>query len=534
MSLVRLVTQQSNRTPQSQKLRGKSQVRNSAGGFSFKISDWERLNRFLVLGSEGGSYYTTPQKLTKDNTKAVLRCIELDGERVIRQVVKISTAGRAPKNDPALFVLALCASAEDAAVRCAALEVLPNVARIGTHLFHFMAFVEQFRGWGRGLRRAIGNWYNDMDAGRLAYQAIKYQQRDGWSHRDALRLAHPQAATVQHNAIYHWITQGWPDVGDAPHEDPSLVKIWAFERAKRAEDVAEIVALITEYRLPWEAVPTQFLREAQVWEALLPTMPMTAMIRNLARMTNLGVLKAHNDATGKVIAKLRDANRLRKARLHPIQVLAALTTYSAGRGARGKLTWVPIPQIIDALDAAFYKSFGNVKATGKRFVLGLDVSGSMGAYMLSGVPGLSARIGSAAMALVTAATEPTTHIMGFQHKFVPLSISPRQRLDDVVKSISGLPFGRTDCAKPMQWALDNHIEADVFIVYTDNETWSGAEHPVQALQRYRRHMGIPAKLIVVGMAATKFSIADQNDAGMLDVVGFDTAVPNLMADFIRA
>jgi 60 kDa SS-A/Ro ribonucleoprotein len=47
-------------------------------------------------------------------------------------------------------------------------------------------------------------------------------------------------------------------------------------------------------------------------------------------------------------------------------------------------------------------------------------------------------------------------------------------------------------------------------------------------------MGIPAKLIVVGMTVNNFSIADPSDAGMMDVVGFDTATPQLMADFARS
>ena len=44
-------------------------------------------------------------------------------------------------------------------------------------------------------------------------------------------------------------------------------------------------------------------------------------------------------------------------------------------------------------------------------------------------------------------------------------------------------------------------------------------------------MGIPARLIVVGMTATNFTIADPEDPGTLDVVGFDTATPRLISDF---
>ena len=44
-------------------------------------------------------------------------------------------------------------------------------------------------------------------------------------------------------------------------------------------------------------------------------------------------------------------------------------------------------------------------------------------------------------------------------------------------------------------------------------------------------MGIGAKLVVIGMVSNGFTIADPNDAGMLDVVGFDTATPSIITDF---
>ena len=123
---------------------------------------------------------------------------------------------------------------------------------------------------------------------------------------------------------------------------------------------------------------------------------------------------------------------------------------------------------------------------------------------------------------------------GGEAALTPLALSPRQRLDDVVKTVSGLPFGGTDCALPMLWAVKNRVETDVFVVYTDSETWAGEIHPVQALRQYRDKMGIPAKLIVCGMVSNGFSIADPDDAGMLDVVGFDTATPTVMHDFTVA
>lgn len=520
------------KTPQTEPIPGS--VSNNAGGYSFAVDDWTRLRRFLVLGASGGTYYVKERTLVIANAEAVLRCIAADGPRTVQTIVDLSVAGQAPKNDPALFALALCAAHGDAITKRAALAALPQVARIGTHLFHFAQYVQSMRGWGRGLRRAVAAWYTTQDAPDLAYQALKYRERDGWGHRDLLRLAHPIAPTAQHTALFHWITKGWEDVGETPHPDVALRQVWAFERLQRTTTAPEAAALITAYRLPREAVPTPLLTEPAVWMALLADMPMTALTRNLATLTRLGVLAPMSEATVRVCAQLTDVERLRRARVHPLALLSALKTYAQGHGERSTQTWTPVQAIMDALDSAFYLAFQTVVPTNKRWMLALDVSGSMGSPVIAGVPGITPRVATAALALVTAATEPQHAIMAFSHEFVPFNISPRQRLGDVLKLTDALPFGGTDCALPMLTALRDRLPVDVFVVLTDSETWAGRVHPVQALQQYRQQMGIAAKLIVVGMTATEFSIADPADAGMLDVVGFDTATPTIMADFATA
>ena len=521
-------------TPQNQAIPGSQQVANSAGGFAWAVNDWARLERFLIFGSEGGTYYIRPRELTIENAEAVLRCVQENGRLVVEHVVEISENGRAPKNDPALFVLAICAGLGDEATRRAALEALPRVARIGTHLFHFLQFVEGFRGWGRGLRRGVANWYTAMPIDRLAYQAVKYQRRDGWSHRDALRLAHPQADEDIRNAVFNWITQGWEDVADAP-TDEALRLIWAFEQAKQATDEQTIVELITEYNLPWEAIPTKWLASANIWRTLLPRLPMMALLRNLARMTANGTIKPMSAEARLVVERITNVDALHCARVHPIAVLAAMKTYEQGRGMRGKLVWEPVTAVLDALDRAFYLAFRNVQPTNKHMVLALDVSGSMGWGNVANIPSLTPRVAAAAMALVTARVEPNFDVVAFSDKMARLNISSQMRLDDVLSKTDGLPFSSTDCALPMIWAMEKRVAADAFIIYTDSETWVGQHmHPAQALQAYRRKMGIAAKLIVVGMVSNGFSIADPNDGGMLDIVGFDIATPQLIADFVRS
>ena len=85
----------------------------------------------------------------------------------------------------------------------------------------------------------------------------------------------------------------------------------------------------------------------------------------------------------------------------------------------------------------------------------------------------------------------------------------------------------------MLWAARHNLNIDTFVVYTDNETWAGRISPCQALRDYRQKTGIQARLVVVGMVSNGFSIADPHDAGMLDVVGFDTSAPEAISNFSK-
>jgi 60 kDa SS-A/Ro ribonucleoprotein len=549
-------------TPQSTPIPGSPMVPNSAGGFSFAVDDWKRLDRFLILGNEGGSYYASEKALTIENAKCVTKCLNEDAARTVNQIVAISDSGRAPRNDPAIFALAIaCGHAKPEARRLAE-AAIPKVCRIGTHLFQFVEAVKGFRGWGAGLRSAVSRWYTDKSADALAYQVAKYRQRNGMSHRDVLRMAHPQLDDRGvHAAIARWITaegelgERVVKRGDRESAYAALLSrelpafLCAVDEAKTS-DRKRLAKLIIQHDLPRECVPTEALGDIEIWAALLVKMPMTAMVRNLGKMTSIGLLKPGSSHTKLVCEKLADREYIRKSRLHPLAVLVAARTYGSGHGDKGKLTWQPVSRINDVLDAAFYMAFDNVEPTNKRIMLALDVSGSM-TSTISGTS-ITNREAAACLALVAARTEPEHTIVAFtavggrsawgsfggmhgggDPELTPLDISSCSRLTDVVERTSNLPFGGTDCSIPMRWALKNKVAIDAFQVYTDSETWAGPVHPSQALVEYRQKMNIPAKSAVVAFESNGFSIADPRDAGMMDCVGFDTALPAVLGDFLR-
>ena len=535
--------------PQSEPLPDKRQVKNSAGGFVFGVTPWTRLERWLILGSESGSYYASERDLTKQNIDGLKAALAQDGKRFVDTVVAISHAGRAPKNDPALFALALAVADKRKDVSAYALSKLSDVARIPTHLFSFAQYVQSLRGWGRALRSGVADWYLSKDASKLAYQLAKYQSRNGWSNADLLRLSHANPELQpDHKILLNWAVKGWESVGDEPHPSKAILPVWAFEKAKRLNTqtgVKELVKLIADYDLPRECIPTEFLAHVEVWDALLQKMPMTAMIRNLGKMTSIGLVSPNSEAAMMVGKRLEDAELLHKARIHPISVLMAQSVYKSGHGMKGSLSWSPVPRVVNALEKAFYASFANAPKTGKRFYIGLDVSGSMGSGNVAGTP-LTPREAAAAMAMVTMKTEDEYYIAGFTNGtsssmwsnrgygsgVTKLELTPDMTLDAACRYTSGLPFGGTDCALPMLDAAAKNIPADVFMVITDSETWAGSTHPTVALQQYRNKMKIDAKLIVMGVVANEFTIADPTDAGQMDVVGFDASVPQVIAQFI--
>jgi 60 kDa SS-A/Ro ribonucleoprotein len=297
-------------------------------------------------------------------------------------------------------------------------------------------------------------------------------------------------------------------------------------------------------------VPTEVLNSVEVWDALLEKMPLNAMVRNLGKMSNVGLLKPMSAASKLVYNRLHDQEYLLKSRVHPVNVLAALLTYKNGHGFRGSLSWSPVPQLIDALDDAFYLTFPNAPQTGKNFYIGVDCSGSMGGGQCSGVPFMTPIVGAAAMAMVIMNREPWYHVAGYaggysnyggygsrttsQTGMIEIGLTRKTRLDDAVKKALAVNWGSTDCSLPYKDALAKKMDVDVFINITDNETYAGSQHPFRALEDYRQKIGHDVHQIVIGMTATQCTIADPNDAKSLDVAGFDTAVPNLIADFVTA
>ena len=511
------------------------QKANSAGGYTFTVTDQNRLERFLILGTEGGTYYVSEPKLTKDSFRFLDAVIASDEDMVRNTIREVSTNGRAYKNSPAIFALAkLLVQGKN---KQATIAVGPDVVRTSTHLFEFASYIELLGGWGRAKREFIAHWYQTKDLSTLAYQVVKYRQRDGWTHRDLWRLAHPRGLNT---TLGNWVLG---KVGTVVDDFVELDLLRAFEVAQGLTTVPDLMSFMDQTyarNLPWEAYPTSFHKSLEFWQKLFYNGQLRgqALVRNVTRLARI---KAFDDMVfaRDYADRLTDEQMITKTRLHPINYLNAAVIHENGQkdrkssdiwSTRRNKDWTTSAIIMDALNSGFYSAFKTLEPAGRRTLIGVDVSGSMAGSAANGLDLTAAQV-SAAMSMFTARTEPFYSIMGFAHTFRDLGISASDNLNSAMKKVSNQNFGSTDCSLPMVWAMQNRLAVDTFLVITDNETWAGRVHPHIALRDYRQKMGIDAKLIVAGVSATEFTIADPSDRGMLDLCGFDSNAPKVIADF---
>lgn len=515
-------------TPQTKRTPGRTdEVKNNAGGFVFKVDDKSRLERFLILGTDKGTYYVGERKLTEDNIKFVKDLVRKNERLVVDTTVDVSANGRALKNSPALFAMAtVMTDGQDKAYARAAVQ---KVARTSTHLYEYGEYIQSLGGWGRAKRRSVAEWYEGMDTDALAYQAVKYRQRNGWTHRDLFRLAHPQGVNQ---------TVGNFILGKEYGNEVEILN--GFREMQAATSVADVVRILGVYRnLPWETIPTQFLKKVEVWKTLFYNGQLRgqALVRNITRLARIGAFDDMVFAAD-YAARLADPEMIAKTRLHPINFLNAVVVHEEGqvdRKSQGYWSygrnkdWRTNGKIVDALNEGFHLAFKSVEPAGKRTLVATDVSGSMSQNAIG--LDLSCAQVSAAVSMTVARTEPYSDIVGFASNIRDLGITAKSSLADAMRKVQQYNFGSTDASAAIEYAIRNKIAVDTFVIVTDNETYGGRRKPFQALKDYRQKTGIDARLAVLGVASTDFTIADPTDRGMMDFVGFDANAPKALADF---
>lgn len=520
------------KTTQRQPIFGKEKemMQNDAGGYVFKVSPVQRLKRFLILGSESGTFYVSNQRLGKENVQSMIDMIKNNGKEFVQTISEYTL--NAPKNSPSIYALVLALTYGDSETKKLGYDLINKVCRTSSHMFEFIGYIQEMktqglRGWSRGLRNGVSKFY-DKPYDKLAYQICKYRQREGMTHKDVLRLCHATSEDARVKNMFSWV------VGKV--EVPEDEYILDFLTVLHTTSIKEATKLIEKRKFTWEMVNTELLKNSDIWMSLLPHMPIHAMTRNLGRMASIGMLKEFSDGTKEVVKKLTNVEEIKKSKVSPFQIVLAHSVYNNRHGFKGSLEWDTNSQIAEALSDAYVASFTNVTKTGKNILIGIDSSGSMCGSTIQGTV-IDALYGAVAMSQITKKTEPNTQTVIFDTKYMADTYVTRGSglaIQEAVNYYRKNLGGGTDCSLPIVYALEKQIpNIDTFIIYTDNETWAGGSHAYTEFKKYQRKYNNNARIVNVAMTATRGSIIPENENNFLEVIGFDASTPEIITKFIN-
>jgi 60 kDa SS-A/Ro ribonucleoprotein len=306
------------------------QVPNNAGGFVWQISDKEQVIRYLIIGSEGGNFYQTPQQVSSQCASCVLRMTRTPDnfKWLIDTIRQVSTSGRAAKQESTLLALATAiVFARTPADKTEALNAVKDCVRILTHMYMLIGYIKIFSkaghpsltaphavaaattatatatassskavtvgsGIGRGIRRVFGEYFYSRTGIEIANLMTKYQNREGWTIKDVLTLIHINPSQMKDDGGRLAIEQVFktkeefdPILAAAPPTaEPTKTFISAIKEihtivlrstttatasTTTQGELDRIVHLINQVGLCREQLPSQLFKYKKVWEALL-------------------------------------------------------------------------------------------------------------------------------------------------------------------------------------------------------------------------------------------------------------------------
>jgi hypothetical protein len=290
----------------------------------------------------------------------------------------------------------------------------------------------------RGVADAARRLYNERAA--LRYDGLSRQIRMA----DVIELTHPSPRDTWQSALFRYLL-------DRRHHDDARADTDVLPILAAAADLdalpveerrtvlrARGPAALADAGFSWERLSGWLPggMDAEAWQAVIPSMGVMALVRNLRNFDEAGIGNAAVDA---VINKITDTNELARARLFPYQVWAAYKNAPSDNWKR-------------ALGRTLELTIGSIPALDGTLVV-IDTSGSMQAAV-SGRSTMSRFDVAAVMAMATAkrASNVDVVIYGQTNELVRKleGMSVLGGVDKVVRSVGSVghaTFGHTAIAR---------------------------------------------------------------------------------------
>jgi 60 kDa SS-A/Ro ribonucleoprotein len=487
----------------------------------------DRYIQMLMTNTLGNTFYAGQQENVQTSMALHQEMLVKDPSFMAKAVVYARNNGFT-RLQP-IIGLAFLSTAEDKSFFHAAFG---KVIYTPNNLFDFVTIASSIRngkGFGRTVKRAIGNWYNSLSE----YHVMKYgaesksNARTGeksFDMKDILKLVRPVPATSKQKDLFKYILD--KEVGFA-----ALPQLGAYEAMKRETDMGKIRDLIAQARIPHEVATGAISRpDTETWTFIMKQMPIFALLRNLNTLDRHGVF---NDVENRrhAISLLTNENAVTKSKILPYRFLTAFEAYQGHADIR------------DALRIAINLSFSNVPTIVGTTHVSIDKSGSMSGDRIK----QAAIFGGA-----TYLKAPDAEITMFDTALYTPDLSRQDSLMSNVAKLPGasggtalsLPIlhllgqvraGTTEVGGFFRTATGYHssvpdrrrrtqpTKVDNIVIVTDEQ--QNADTPLlQAFNEYRRTVNKDAKLFIINVAEVRGYSTPQNMENVFHIFGWSDQV----------
>lgn len=474
------------------------------------------------------------------------------GINLLNTIRKVYDRGIGIVKESLIFGIACCSCSDDATVKSKAFELMMHVCSQSMSFLIFINFRERIHrhiksttGWSHALRNAVKKWYRRYPPIEMARIITECPRHNKWTHKDVLALSHLAPQNNGEKMLFSYIVAGIKRTSvlfknDSADEDDEGQNVLQFledvTTVRSAKNSTEIVLLMDKLKLPWNFVPISLYQEAELWEQMISEVPFEIMIENTTRMAKLKLLHGNSRTKQTFRSRCEDKSAIETSGIHPFPILAGKETYRNGTNdVKRKPTWIIDPEILSSLNTAMLTAMErNLKSTGQRYLITIDASDSMKAHLFNN-DHVQCRLAASLLTLCLAKAENKVVVKAFALELQDINIEPTTTIDDIAKILDNTPLGGCDCSRPIIYAKKSKIKVDMFVVFTDRETWRGKTTPFEALRQYRKMLKIPAKLIVVylnpdNLTRTK-RMTNTTDRGVMEIYGFSASMAQSMRSF---
>ncbi|XP_062582443.1 uncharacterized protein LOC134244189 [Saccostrea cucullata] len=481
------------------------------------------------------------------------------GEQLIKKIKDASEMNC--RFYPLAYTLAVCARSTNQAVSKKAYEALPIVCKIPGHLFLFISYCQKsldLKSWPRKHRKAIARWYTENpcyleDPLLLAKHVTKYKKRHGITHKRVIKSCHPNPGRCPTDIRYIlcYVTKGIAKATQLKQREGGRISQRVVEFIEDVETIKkknvpeeDLINIIRKQQLTWEQIPNEFLRFKKVWNALLHLMPMTALLRNLGKLTKFGLLQPGSVEEKRVCSRIENQDILKQAYLHPIQILSSLNGYRRGRELRSnQRRWAVNPNIVKSLTKAFMIQLASnrIQMQPKNILIAINVQIAMENHVV-GIPSMNCKQTAIALAMTLRNVySSSAHTITFGGKNTrgqgfdfPLTEEGLFDTEKVLESIvPRKDYEATDFGEPFQYALGNLERVDAIIIMTDHLTTEDQKDIRNHYAQFKQSKRNTSLITICFKNSGKVPpVADPEDPRMLDVIGVDADAVKIILSFL--